>query len=351
METGVNRGKIILKNWDERQKELRSSFGEESDLYKAVLSEKYIHMRSGLARLSIAPSIDERIYAGIIRAMLKKMRREFFPFLLPRKIAEWKEKFLIIPRLTRYFERKMDENFKKLDDRIQAIGITGLSDYLKNQLDFERENIALPISSRFEQDSALEVVIHIEKSRYGDYRLDNLHAVLRNSVEGERSCVIDDKYGLNINHVIHLLKGGAVLADVDHSRGERWLQIDFESMDAAGNFPVRELFVEGGFSAAELLKKVADELNFSSIDRPEVLEIIKGGAQAVFKLESTGTFYLEANPKKGELIFRDEQQALIPMDALKKKMLEHKHTDNEKYPAIMKLKTKKSLDRSSSIGL
>jgi hypothetical protein len=351
MEPAVNRGKIILKNWDERQKELGSSFGEDGDLYRAVLSEKYIHMRSGLARLSIAPSIDERIYAGLIRAMLKKMRKEFFPRLIPRKIAEWKERFLIIPRLTRNFERKMDEDFKKLDDRIKAMGITGLSGYLKEQLDFEREKIALPISSRFEQDSALEIVLHIEKSRYGDYRLDNIHAVLRNPVAGERKCMIADGYGLNINQVIYLLKGGAVRAGVEQSNGEKWLQIDFESMDAAGKFPLRELFVKDGLRAPELLKKVAAELKFPAIDRPEVLEIIKNGAQAVFKLESAGTLYLEANPRKGELVFRDEQQRLIPMEVLKKKIDEHKSAGQEQYPAIMKLKTKKSLDRSTSLGL
>lgn len=219
MEPAVNRGKVILQNWDERQKELESSFGKDGALCRAVMSEKYIHMRSGLARLAIAPTIDERIYAGIIRAMLKKMRKEFFPRLLPRKIAEWKERFLIIPKLTRYFEREMRENFKKLDDRIQAMGITGLSGYLKDQLDFERERIALPISSRFEQDSVLEIVLHIEKSRFGNYRLDNMHATLRHLVEGERKCMIDDSYGLNINQVIYLLKGGAVSADLDQSKG------------------------------------------------------------------------------------------------------------------------------------
>jgi len=351
MEPAVNRGKIILQNWDERQKELESSFGEDRDLFRSIMSEKYIHMRSGLARLAIAPSIDERIYAGIIRAMLKKMRKEFFPFLLPRKIAEWKERFLIIPRLTRYFEREMKENFKKLDDRIQAMGITGLSPYLKDQFDFEREKIALPISSRFEQDSALEIVLHFEKSRYGNYRLDNMHATLLHPVEGERRCMIDNGYGLNINQVISLLKGRPVSVDINHLKGERWLQIDFESMDATGKFPVREIFAEEGFLAHELLKKVAEELNFPAIDRPEVLEIVKNGAQAVFKLESTGTFYLEVNPKQKDLVFRDEQQKLIPIEGLKKKMTEHKSTGKEQYPAIIKLKTKKSLNQSNSLGL
>ncbi|MGN7988721.1 hypothetical protein ACTJKC_15335 [Pedobacter sp. 22226] len=348
MAPAVNRGKIILKNWDERQKQLESSFGEDGGIFQSIRSEKYIYMRSGLARLLIAPSIDEKIYAGIIMAMLKNMRKEFFPHLFIRKIAEWKERFLTIPRLTRYFEREMNENFNKLDDRIRAMGITGLSPYLKDQLDFEREKIALPISSRFEQDSALEIVLHIEKSRYGGYRLDNLHATLHHPAEGECQCMIDGRHGLNINQVIYLLKGGAVSVTVDHSKAEKWLQIDFESMDATGKFPLRELFVEEGFRAPDLLKKVAEELKYPAIDRSEVLEMINNGAQVPFKLESTGMFYLEANPKQKELVFRDEKQRLIPMEVLKKKITAHKAAVNEQYPAIIKLKTKKSLDQSNA---
>lgn len=346
MEPAVNRGKIILQNWDRRQKELNSSFGEDGDLFRSIKSEKYIHMRSGLARLLIAPTIDEKIYAGIIRAMLNKMRKEFFPLLLPRKIAEWKERLLIIPRLTRFFEREMKENFKKLDDRIQAMGITGLSSYLKDQLDFEREKITLPLSSRFERDSALEIVLHIEKGKYGNYRLASIDATLRHPVEGQRKCMIDDRYGLNINQVIYLLKGGAVRTDGDQLKGEKWLQVDFEHMDSTGKFPIRELLAEQGFSAQELLKKVADELKFPAIDRPEVLEMIKNGGQALFKLESTGTFYLEANPKQKALVFRDEEQRLIPLEVLKKKITAHKAAVNEQYPAISRLKTKKSLNQS-----
>lgn len=122
-------------------------------------------------------------------------------------------------------------------------------------------------------------------------------------------------------------------------------------MDATGKFPLRELFVQEDSRAAELLKRVARELEFIAIDRPEVLEMIKNGSQAEFKLESTGVFYMEANPKQKELVFRDEQQKLIPMEVLKKKILAHKASGKEQYPAISKLKTKKSLNQAISLEL
>lgn len=102
----INRGKTILQNWDARQTDLEALGEVQGDLSKGIKREKYIFLRDGLARLASEPTIDEKIYAGIIRAMLDKLRKYFFPNRIVRAYKQWVERLMIMPGLIRYFANK-----------------------------------------------------------------------------------------------------------------------------------------------------------------------------------------------------------------------------------------------------
>lgn len=347
----VNRGKIILKNWDQRQRELDAIGEVEGDLTRGIKREKYIFLRDGLARLYTDATIDERIYAGMIHAILEKLRKDFFPNPILRKYMTWKERLLIMPGLIKYFKEKRLQNFEQLDRRVNSMGITGLTEHLKSQLDFEREKIELPISSRFEQNGALELTLVFQK-RSREYRLGAMEATLLATGEHDPKCSIPERYGLHVNHSIYLLKGGAVrLENVAGDQSETWLQLDFDHRDENGRFPLREHVLDERFSLDKILSETARELTYPAINKSEVLDIIKTGAQAVFKPENMKAFYLEANPRDKGLLFRDENQRVIPLYDLKESLVERTRSSTDQHLTIKKLDTSKREEKNKGISL
>lgn len=346
----INRGKVILRNWDTRQRELEGVGEVQGDLSKGIKREKYLFLRDGLARLASEPTIDEKIYAGIIRAMLEKLRKEFFPNPILRTFMQWKERLIIMPQLVRHFQQEREANFGHLDKRMNSMGITGLSDHLRSQLDYERERIDLPISSRFEQNAALELTLVFER-KSNDYQLTTMEATLLISGEFDRKCTVPERYGLHVNHAINLLKGGAVKIEQESGqKGEKWLQLDFEYTDEKTRFPLRELLVEEGHGLDKILSDTAKLLSYSAIDQQEVLEILKTGAQAVFSPDHSDIFYLEANPRDKGLIFRDENQRVIPIHDLKTSLTQGPVLAKENPLTIKKLELSKS-DHAKQNGL
>ncbi|WP_231464811.1 hypothetical protein [Pedobacter sp. Leaf132] len=127
---------------------------------------------------------------------------------------------------------------------------------------------------------------------------------------------------MHVNHAIYLLKGGAVRIDQEAGIiGEKWIQLDFEHTDDNGQFPLREHVLNERFSLDKVLAERAKELEYPAIHAQEVLEIIKSGAQAVFSPENVDPFYLEANPGDKGVIFRNENQEVIPLYELKENLL------------------------------
>lgn len=346
----VNRGKIILKNWDAKQRELESLGERAGDLSGGIKREKYIFLRRGLARLATDPTMDERIYAGIIRAMMEKLRKDFFPNPVLRKYMEWKERLLIMPGLVKYFKAKREQNLEVMDKRLTAMGITGLSGHLRSQLDYERERIDLPISSRFEQNGALEVTLSFEQ-KFNEYQIVSMEATLLAKGEYDRKCSIPERYALHVNHAIYLLKGGAVRVDQGGDlKDEKWIQLDFEHTDDNGQFPLREHVLDERFSLDKVLAEGAKELEYPAINSQQVLEIIKTGAQAVFNPANVDPFYLEANPGNKGLIFRDENQRVIPLYELKENLLERSKDPHHQQLSIKKLDLTNRKDKNQGLG-
>jgi len=82
-----------------------------------------------------------------------------------------------------------------------------------------------------------------------------------------------------------------------------------------------------------------------------ILKALTKGVNTIFKVEGVGSFSLEAHPGNSELVFRDEQRQMVPSAALKQRITDNKLQQNSGQPVIKKLKTKRSLDQSSSLGL
>lgn len=355
MASPLNRGKVILQNWDQRQKELEALSGPGAGLERSIKMQKYVYLRDGLARLDLSPTVNERIYAGIIRAMLKKMLKEFFPNLIRRKINEWKERYLIMPRLTKMFGAQREENLSLLDKRIQEMGIIGLSDHLKSELDFEREKVELPLTGRFEQEHVLAVTLRLEKDGYDGYGLTRIDASLMAAENDGRKCSIPSGYHLQMNQIINLLKGGAVKvassALISGESGEKWLQLDLDRMDPKGNFSICELILEDRDSIDKLVVRTASEIGYHGINTPEVLEMLKTGAQAAFNLERTGRFYVQADPRLKALQFRDEHQRVISVDKLKLQLSQSASLSPQKKQTVKALKIVNDKNRNKGIEL
>ncbi|MDQ0966844.1 hypothetical protein QFZ20_002247 [Flavobacterium sp. W4I14] len=355
MASPLNRGKVILQNWDERQKELEALIGTGASLKRSIKMRKYVYLRDGLARLGISPTVDERIYAGIIRAMLKKMLKKFFPNLILRKINEWKERYLIMPRLTKMFKAQREENLSVLDKRMHGIGITGLSDHLKSELDFEREKVELPLTGRFEQDHVLAVTLQLEKDGYEGYGLTRIDASLMAAENDDRKCSIPSGYNLQMNQIINLLKGGAVKVDanafISGESGEKWLQLDLDRMDPKGNFSLCELILEDRDSIDKLVVRTASEIGYHGINTPEVLEMLKTGARAAFNLERTGRFYVQADPRLKALQFRDEHLHAISIEKLKQKLLQGRSLSSQQPQTVKALKIVNDKNKNKGIEL
>ncbi len=352
MASHLNRGKVILQNWDERQKELEILSGPDAGLERSIKMQKYIYLRAGLARLDILPSVDERIYVGIIRTMLKKMLNEFYPNLILRKINEWKERYLIMPRLTKMFKAQIEENLSVLDKRIYEMGVIGLSDHLKSELDFEREKIDLPLSARFEQVNVLAVRLQLEKDGYASYKLTRIDAHLMTAENDDRKCSIPSEYNLRMNQILNLLNGGAVKVNASaFITGEKWLQLDFDRTDSKGNFSVCELILEDRDSIDKMVVRTASEIGYQGINTPEVVEMLNIGAQLAFNLERTGRFYVQADPRLKALQFRDEHQHVISVEKLKLQLSQRTSRSSQKKQTVKALKIVNDKNKNKGIEL
>lgn len=280
------------------------------------------------------------------------MLKEFFPNLIRRKINEWKERYLIMPRLTKMFKAQREETLSVLGKRIHEMDIIGLSDHLKSQLDFEREKIELPLSGRFEQEHVVAVTLHLEKDGYAGYSLIRIDACLMSAENEERKCSIPGEYHLQMDQIINLLKGGAVKVDASaFMSGEKWLQLDLERMDPKGNLSVCERILEDRDSIDKLVVRAASEIGYHGINTPEVVEILKTGAQAAFNLEKTGRFYVQADPKLKALQFRDEHQHIIPVEKLKLQLSQCTSLYSQKKQTVKALKIVNDKKRNKGIEL
>lgn len=320
MAVEINRGKLILKNWADRQRELELLGGKEGDLSSGIKREKYIFLRAGLARLEDEPTMDERIYARMIGLMLKKLEKDFFPNPIIRKYMHWKVRLMIMPGLVRYFNELRARNFDELDKRITSMGFKGLSGYLKSQLDFERAQIELPVSSRFEQNGAMEVTLRFEKN-FDQYQLSTMEVTLLLPGEPERKCSIPDRYGLNVNQAAALLNGGTVRLETVQGRDEeKWVQLDFDHLDESGRFQLREHVLEKDFSLESIISGAAIDLAYPALGHPVVMDTLKNGGQVVFSPENAEIFYLQANPGARSLLFRDSNQKIISFSQLRESL-------------------------------
>jgi len=347
----VNRGKVILNNWDARQKELDAVVEVDADLKKAISREKYIYLRDGLARLIPDATLDERIYAGIIKTILKKLRRDFFPNPIVRTYMQWKEQLLIMPKLVKYFKDSKAKNLEMLNKRVSDMGVSGLSDYLSTKLDYESEKVELPLSSRFEQNGALEVTLSFEKHA-NEYQLLSLAATLRLKDGITRKCSIPEGYGLNINHAVNLLQGRAVrLARGGQGDSERWLELDFDRLDEKGRLPIREHVPEDAFSLEKVLAATAREMNYPALADPEVLHALKNGAEVCFRPEQAEAIYLSANPGERTVAFCDQKQRPIPKMKLQNYFSLNHSAARQQQVSVIKLGKNISTHQHQGLGL
>jgi hypothetical protein len=347
----VNRGAEILKNWDRYQLGLENSIGDGMP-DSGIKKEKYNFLVAGLARLSVQPSIDERIYSSMIAAMVKKLRKEIYPNLLLRTLVFLRERLFRIPKIRRELEKSKQENFIRLDKAVKNMGIDNISGYLADQLDHERSTVALSLVSRFHGDNSLELYLNIGKDGNGNYQLDNISASLFVPGEMSRQCLLDSRYRFTVEHIYNLLMGRAVMTSRNGSETtEKWVQIDFGRTDENGFYQLRENHVERGFELDQMLRSASVNIGYAGINNPEALKLLADGAQVLFKIEGLGVFSLEASPKHSELVFRDGKQQVIPVVDLKQKLTDYRLLANTVLPVINKLKTKRSLDQSSSLGL
>jgi len=67
----------------------------------------------------------------------------------------------------------------------------------------------MPVSSRFEQNGALELTLEFEK-KYNRYHLISMKATLLIEGEFDRKCSIPERYGLDVNHAVYLRRGGEI---------------------------------------------------------------------------------------------------------------------------------------------
>jgi len=318
MDNNVNRAVLLYQNWESKKSELMSIGAVNGrDLSKI----QYNFLKSGLERISLNPSADEKLCVKVLESTAVKIRRQIYPNLFIRVLHRIKDRLIDKPSRLNAFINEKESNISAITKALNDNGITMVSGGIEQYLDYESLAIKIPVTSQVQNDKTLDIDLHLVKYDQGDYKFKNYSASLTSnkSPTDKKTMIIDAKSGLTPSEVTNLLEGRPVQKNfekTDGFMGQKWIQLDLNNTDQQGHQKTKEYHSEYGFDLKGLLLKHAGQLKVPGLKDEKTYRSLTAGNKVSFTIHGIGEFTLQANLALQTLDIYNKANGLVSTKSL-----------------------------------
>jgi len=325
MDYPVNRAEELWKNWEQQQNQIEKIAGINND--RKTLLYKYDFLRQGLYRLSDRPSTKEKLFIQAIASVTAKLQKQLYPNPVLRMLHRMKAFIVDKPAHVQLFKLNRNHSLEILKNELKAAGLSSFSGNLENKLDYESPQLNIPSIIKLNDNSKLELDVHLEKDTVGSYRYDGYTATVI-ADNGERNtCRFLADSQIRLNEAVNLLQDRPVYKSYENADGthtQRWIQLDKKDQEMVGNPRLMTFSPEYDYNLKKVLLDHAVQLESYSLTKDAVKQGLDAGNTVSIELKGKGKFYVNANPLDRSLNFYDQDKKPMSFEALKEKVLEPK---------------------------
>jgi hypothetical protein len=220
----------------------------------------------------------------------------------------------------------IEQNFDYLKNQLKYTGFgEDLYEKLKESLQSGKPDFTLFHSQNFGKDSVV-ATLQFRKSETNEMYFFNRYSILlKNNLHPEAAkqtfFVNKDQDTVTLKEAYNLMSGRAVFKELSNKENEKynaWIQLDFKSTDASGNFGLKK-FNENYFNLGETLKKYPIKEMVNDEERDRIIRSLqRGNMQAVHLINGDKPlmYLVEVAPQFKSLNFYDNNMKRVMRESL-----------------------------------
>jgi hypothetical protein len=353
MKKDINRAEQLWQNWEERQQRMEKLLGTSAENTRAIQQEKYDFMRKGLYRLSVQPNEKEKVYLNAIALVTSSLQKKLYPNRFVRLMHQIKASLYDKPMHLRRFQQQKEASLELLKHQFKALGLSSYSGKLENYLDYESNRIGIPMTTQLADKGTLDIVVHLEKDKTGEYHFKEYKATILRDGQPERSHIFDGDTTISAQEAVNLLNGRPVLKSYETADGliaQKWIQLDITANPANDQYRTKEYHHADGMERS--LNDVFPKIGITGANKKDLLNELQQGNQIAYQARPpiSEMLYLEANPAEQSILIRDQNRQPVNVETLMERKEDAQKMRVENTLTLVKQK-ENDKEQSQSLGI
>lgn len=339
-------------NWFEKEQRFEKLFNTNLAANKPFLKEKLAFLSSLPLKYRDTLNQEEKTAAKILQFEKSKLEKQLYPNQLFRLLNKVIKKIQLREEASLQ-QSAQEHNIRIVQHSITNLGFGDLRTQIKSGMRYGNDEFTIPVSHYFNRGESVNYELIIEKDLNGSYQVQRFKASLQNPEYpgGRREQIfsINDGITLSPSRTYNLLCGRAIQSDKSYS-GSATVSLDFNDKDSEGNF--RSKFYNDNYTSS--LENMLNKLPYEILGNQQYVDSLKKSlsngdlAEWLYIKDGVETkFYMEANPKLGEISFYDQHYKKTDHETiLGKKVVNVTHSEslkNEKPKANLVKKSRNAL--------
>ena len=348
MNPNINRVAAALDDWKAREERLEKIFSPSILKDPAFLKEKFSFYNHVQAKYGRSANDEEKITLRILAAQRSQLRDQLYPSLL-RKLYDLIMQPFQQRQILQQVNQKHDNNLKELSGAMKKHGFEQATDQLSKHMNQGQKNFSIPLSHYLNESEKINFSLSFSRQQDGSYHFDQYQASLHHAKAPKAVAQVfktDATDAITAKQAENLLAGRAVMkesSDLSGAPKSKWIQLDFNDKDPAGNHKVKEFLYSYGYDLDKAAEKLFQKLNLSPENKQNLLEgLRKGEKQPISMMRGNVSvnLFIEANPQFKTLNLYDGQN--------KKLTISEALGDKSAKEQIRKLEPKQELNSQKS---
>lgn len=285
-----------------------------------ILKYKYDFLNKGLNRIS-APNEKERLYVISAKTETANLLRKIYPNRVVRAFFQFKRLIIDNPTQRAEFRNNKNNCIEKLNSELKSMGLQHFSSKLDRELDFERTSIDLSSYSNLEASNKLNVNVHLNKNKDGNYQFNGYTATIILKNGQELSAKISSESGIKIDEAVKILQGRPIFKTVNNNDGttqKQWLQLEKGGNELDKPAKILSYPVGYDYDLKKILLDSGVKLGHYKISTDPVLRGIEAGNRVAINVNDSVMFFVKANPSENKVDFLNADMRPISIETLHK---------------------------------
>ena len=312
MQQQINRVATGLEQWRQKEERFSKIFSPSILKDKAFLEQKLSFLVHLQRRYGKSRDPEEQLALQILARQRAQLKKELYPNFFQRLFNSIRQ-VLAVEKEQRMDKQRSAANLPVLSDKISKAGFGDLRGELSKNLAAGQQHFQLPVSRYVSQNEKMDYKLNFSKDENGHFQLTGYDAALKK--EGSRTPGVPQHFSSDINalQAQNLLQGRALFKQNAEpgspvSQG-KWIQLDFNDKDAAGQYRVKEFHQGFGYDIQKEISRLNLQKEGFGQDIQKLTESLKNGDRTPVTLQKDGKetkIFLEANPQFKNLTVYDQ---------------------------------------------